>query len=773
MDNIVIVEGKGEELSIAKEAVFRQIRCDRENPLYETYSEEFEELLPEIRKLVKPRAAMGFFSYPGGLAGGIPAGKEVLYLIITVGPEVTELTSRYFEEGDYVKGMLADAMSSAAIGAFEEPVLRRLRELCEKRGVGIRKRYEAPGHVPMAIQKVAYDALNAKETLGLDISSGFMYDPVKSTCQVFEVSENPRVLHLTHGCSDCSNTDCPNRMESAVITVKDPAGDYEIAAVLGSNLLTVLRENGISVSAPCGGAGRCGKCVVRVLLGEIEATADSQRFFSQKELAEGKRLACKSIVNGNCTIEILSQAEEEMLAVGAETESETVIKSKIETETKTKTKTVAEARKAETCKEEPCGIAIYIGTTTLAFALVSLRDGKTLVTHTAINRQRRYGADVITRIEAADNGKAKELQDSIREDLRDGIRKLLSDNTIDCSTVKAAAIAGNTTMLHLLMGYPTKGLGVYPFTAHTLELEERSLFEIFGKEWEEGKDLPGRLAELWDLPVFLFPGFSVYVGADIVSGVYSLDFHKSEKINALIDLGTNGEMAIGNKERLLVTSTAAGPAFEGGNITCGIGSITGAISNVTIAINTKPTVILKTIGDEAPIGICGTGVIETVSELVRNELVDETGMMDEEYFEEGFPLAEKDDGGQILFTQKDVREIQLAKSAIRAGLEVLLKRFGINYEGLSHLYIAGGFGYYLDAGKAAGIGLIPGELLPKTRAVGNSSLNGAIRFLREWWEADPLSDLVQLAKQGEEIGLSSDPDFNDFYMEYMMFEEED
>ena len=332
-------------------------------------------------------------------------------------------------------------------------------------------------------------------------------------------------------------------------------------------------------------------------------------------------------------------------------------------------------------------------------------------------------------------------------------------------------------MLHLLMGYPTQGLGVYPFTAHTLALEERPLSEVLGLSGE-GEGLNRPLSELAGLPAFLLPGFSVYVGADIVSGVYGLDFQRSEGVNALIDLGTNGEMAIGNKDRLLVTSTAAGPAFEGGNITCGVGSIPGAISNITIEINKKPDVILKTIANEKPLGICGTGVIETASELVRNELVDETGMLDEEYFDNGFFLAEKANGEPIVFTQKDVRELQLAKSAIRAGLEVLLKRFGISCEGLDRLYIAGGFGYYLDIEKASQIGLIPKDLLPKAVAVGNSSLSGAVKFLKEWWRTlpdpteAPLGELTRLAKQGEEIALSSDPDFNDFYMEYMMFEEQ-
>ena len=189
------------------------------------------------------------------------------------------------------------------------------------------------------------------------------------------------------------------------------------------------------------------------------------------------------------------------------------------------------------------------------------------------------------------------------------------------------------------------------------------------------KGLPG---ELKDIKTVLLPGNSAFVGADIVSGLYSCGFHGNEKICALIDLGTNGEMAIGNKDRLMVTSTAAGPAFEGGNIKWGVGSVRGAIAGVHIENGTTE---IKTIGDtHKAVGICGTGVIEAAAELLRNGLIDETGAMSEDYFDDGFPLAINEKGEEISFTQKDVREIQLAKSAIRAGFETMLKRYGADYE---------------------------------------------------------------------------------------------
>jgi len=241
----------------------------------------------------------------------------------------------------------------------------------------------------------------------------------------------------------------------------------------------------------------------------------------------------------------------------------------------------------------------------------------------------------------------------------------------------------------------------------------------------------------------------------------------------LIDLGTNGEMAIGNKEKILVTSTAAGPAFEGGNISCGVGSVSGAISDVVIdgdcvnGDNTGQGVSVTTIGDKLPVGLCGTGVIAMVAELLKNELVDETGLLDEDYFDDGFVIAKDADGEQLVFTQKDVREMQLAKAAVRAGLETLLLRYGVDYDGVDKVYIAGGFGFKMDLDKAIAIGLLPEELKGKVEAVGNSSLAGAKEAVLVKTATEEMEHICKIAK---EVGLSSDKNFNEFYMDAMMFE---
>jgi len=380
---------------------------------------------------------------------------------------------------------------------------------------------------------------------------------------------------------------------------------------------------------------------------------------------------------------------------------------------------------------------------------MDMESGRAVQTYTAINRQRAYGADVISRIKASCEGAKAALKESIREDLNRGIRWLMEKTGMTQEQVRGIVIAGNTTMIHLLMGYDCAGLGVYPFTPVNIDLIRGGSREILGGDL--------------DAPVSVLPGISAYVGGDITAGLLECGFDRSEEISMLIDLGTNGEMAIGNRERILVTSTAAGPAFEGGNIQWGTGSVAGAISSVEIK---NGRVRIHTIGEREPVGICGTGVLETAAELVHNGIADETGLLDEKYFDGGYPLAVGKDGKTICFTQQDVREIQLAKAAVRAGLETLILRYGIHKEEISHIYLAGGFGFHLDMQKAVRIGLLPEEFEGRVRTVGNSSLGGAVRFLMEEGAEDRLERMRGVTS---EIGLSNDRDFHAFYMDYMFF----
>lgn len=504
------------------------------------------------------------------------------------------------------------------------------------------------------------------------------------------------------------------------------------------DLLTQLRDQGVYISAACGGKGRCGKCRVQVTKGAGEPSEADVQCLEPEELSAGWRLSCTMYPKEDCQIRIVSVDESEFAVVASHQEDEV----------------------GNVQEEQGYDIAIDIGTTTIAIELVGRESGRALHTVTAINHQRAYGGDVISRIQASNDGELESLKESIRKDLYEGICRLLKESGAVPERIGKIAIAGNTTMGHLFMGYSCETLGVYPFTPVNIKTITERFEEVFRKQIKEG----GQDAPRLFVDVILLPGISTYVGADISAGLLACNFDKLEKPCLLIDLGTNGEMAIGCRDRILVTSTAAGPAFEGGNISCGMGSVPGAVCNVSVQ---EGNVKVETIGGKPPIGLCGTGVIETVYELVKEELVDETGMLEEDYFDDGFPLAQTAGGEPIVFTQKDVREIQLAKSAVRAGLETLLKRYGIGYEEVDRVFLAGGFGYRVDLKKAVGIGMLPEELEGQTIAVGNSSLAGAGDYLTQ---KDAGERLERIIASSCEVELSSDKDFNAFYTEYMFFE---
>nr|WP_242829434.1 ASKHA domain-containing protein [Butyrivibrio sp. WCD3002] len=473
------------------------------------------------------------------------------------------------------------------------------------------------------------------------------------------------------------------------------------------NLLEIMREKGWRIHADCGGRGTCGKCRVRFISDAPEPLDIEKERLSAKALREGVRLACQTRVCGDFTVEI-DDTDDAMEIASIEIAS------------------IEESDISE-MPQNPV-VAMDIGTTTLAAALLDPDRKKIIKAVTGVNHQRSFGADVISRIQAANQGKGDELKELIRSD----IKELVSSFGVDESIPEI--ISANTTMQHLWQGLSCETLGVAPYTP---------------------VDISCRTVD----GCTLLPGISTYVGADIVSGIVAVGMDQSEKPCVLIDLGTNGEMAIGNKDRIMVASTAAGPAFEGGNISCGTAGIPGAVSSITID---EGTVKYETIGDQAPVGLCGTGVIEIVYELLKEGLIDDTGFLDEDIDENGFRIAE-----QVLFTQKDIREVQLAKAAIRAGFETILQAYGIDYDQIGTVYLAGGFGLKINLEKACGIGLLPEELLERTYAVGNTSLKGAVQFA---FDQGGIRDrFIKVASSSEEVSLADSSVFQEEYMDRMYF----
>ncbi len=358
------------------------------------------------------------------------------------------------------------------------------------------------------------------------------------------------------------------------------------------------------------------------------------------------------------------------------------------------------------------GISIDIGTTTLAGALALFEnDGteKIISTQTAVNSQKTYGFDVISRIRAAEDGAAEDLTRLLRKDAGEIISHLITDAGVD--NIAGVSIAGNATMVHLLMGYEVSGLGRYPYETVVTGPITTTIGTIF-----DGLDA------LNNIPVYIMPGTGAFIGGDIISGLFACGLPVEKETDIFIDLGTNGEIAVSDGSVILTSSTAAGPVFEGGSIKCGVPSTNGAICG--IELNNAFEITYETINKLPPTGLCGTGVIEMTAELLKNELMTKDG-----FLEEDFLIAKTPEGKKIVFTPEDVRQVQLAKAAIRAGMDMLLEKIGRYYNDVSKVFLAGGFGYHVDPMKAAVIGMIPEELAEKTVAPGNTSLAGAIRFL--------------------------------------------
>lgn len=716
-------------IRINKENVLELIDCYADSPVYDEVSADLEEIIPIAYEMLTPVAVLKFgdFSKYESIEHGTGEGKA-LFCIESVGEEISRLAANFFDRGNYVKGMLADAIADDCLFQLDHLLEERVKAICKEKNYGVIKRLEAPQDVPIEIQKTAWEVTRAEEEIGLKIKESYMLDPIKSNCQVYLLQEGCNEFRTEHDCSRCPKTECKMRhCDKVLITVQKEDTTVSIEGNCGQTLLEIFRNTNIYIDAICAGRGTCGKCKVQFLEGCPIPTKEDENFFTEEEVANGWRLACKAIIQRECVVSIEMSGEEKYAVV---------------------TEYASERKPQQSAEKSYYGIAVDIGTTTIAMQLLELHSKTIEDTYTAINRQRSYGADVISRIQASNEGKKERLRQSILEDLEQGIEELHSRNHV---TVKEIGISGNTTMISLLMGYSCEGLGAYPFTPVNIDAVEADYFTIFGNHRHTCK-------------LRILPGISAFVGGDITAGLLACGFDRKEKVSILVDLGTNGEMAIGNQDKIFVTSTAAGPAFEGGNIICGTGSIPGAISHVTYKNNGFE---LETIGNQEASGICGTGVIDITYELLKQKLIDETGLLNDKFFEDGILLA-KSKESEIRFYQKDIREIQLAKAAIRAGLETLLVNYGVGYDEIDDIYIAGGFGYKMDIDKAIGIGLFPKACKNKLKAIGNSSLKGNLSYLTEKDAKERMRKITQLS---EEVSLAASSTFYELYLQHMCFSE--
>ena len=384
----------------------------------------------------------------------------------------------------------------------------------------------------------------------------------------------------------------------------------------------------------------------------------------------------------------------------------------------------------------PYVLAFDIGTTTVVAYLMDGHTGQLTATASCKNPQGQFGADVISRIEYALEGGSDALQSCIRDTMTQLTRELCAKERIPLQQIGAVAIVGNTAMHHLLLGIDPKPLVTPPYMPNVfdaLELDRGCMVRIL-------------------------PNIAGFVGGDTVGCMVSTRFDQLEELSLMIDIGTNGEMVLGNRDRRIACSTAAGPAFEGAKISCGMRGAEGAVDHVW---QENGHVHYHVIGDAAPEGLCGSGLLDLIAVLLELEIIDESGYLEDKEYK----LCDN-----VVLTQKDVREVQLAKAAIRAGIELLAEKLGSDVADIQKVYLAGAFGNYLTPASACRIGMIPPVLLDRIVPIGNAAGEGSKLCAlnrKEYLYSQ------RLAKETEFLELASLPQFQDCYVDALEFSEED
>jgi uncharacterized 2Fe-2S/4Fe-4S cluster protein (DUF4445 family) len=619
-------------------------------------------------------------------------------------------------------------------------------------------------------------------------------------------------------------------------------------AAAGVNLRLLLQRHDYEIDTPCNGYGTCGKCKVRINCGVLpEATAAERRIFDPSELAAGYRLACQITIdrdmevflenpeisaqiatgvhlkelplapgftkklitlapasledqrpdsqrlsdtivleNEICELDLLRQLPEVLhssMRVSLPTSQESKDQpSPVNCQPSTDLTATLFFYRDKLTGVEPgdttaslFGMAVDIGTTTIAAYLFCLTTGERLATYSCLNPQKKYGADVISRIQHTlenDSG-LDELHDTLIDGINRAARELAQNAGISGSAIDAVTFAGNTTMIHFLLKLPPHNIAVAPFipvTTQALTIKAANL----------GLRLNRNAVAL------IIPSVAAYIGADTVAAVLASGMDTHAEPALLIDFGTNGEIVLGNRERMLACSAAAGPAFEGAGIRDGVGGIRGAIDSFSLS----PQPAYTTIGGTKPVGICGSGLIDILAELNRAGVIDATGRLESDprilrslraglterlTTVEGMAawiVAYREESAthrDIVITQKDIREFQNAKAAIAAGIKVLAQQAGLELQDISRVYLAGGFGNYIRTASALDLGLIPPGLRDRLEPVGNAAGAGAIAVLLS---GEALTHAQTIRERIKYLELSACREFNDFFVDSMFFGEE-
>ncbi|PYS96056.1 MAG: metal-binding protein [Acidobacteria bacterium] len=590
----------------------------------------------------------------------------------------------------------------------------------------------------------------------------------------------------------------------------------------GTTLFHAAAWIGQPVESTCGGRGTCGKCRVRILEGTSPVTPADISHLGAEELADGWRLSCQAEVRGDMTVHVprlLSTPKTAMFGVGRQVLLDpNVHKIHLKLpepdlhDQRSDFKRLRDALLEEgfamsadlpalralpkalraadwdftavLCGEallavepgdttrEAFGIAFDLGTTTVVGTLLDLNTGEARGVASTLNAQAVHGGDVLSRISHTMSRREglEELQRMAGLSINSIIERLTGEAGVPLDRLYEITVAGNSTMLHLLMGIDPEPISVTPFTPAV----------------DHGLSVPASDIGLAIHPrgrAYLFPDIGAYVGGDIVAGLLATALPRGDRMRLFVDVGTNGEIALGSEARTVCTAAPAGPAFEGAEISCGMRATTGAIEGVRIG---EDGVTLQTIDDAPPVGLCGSGLIDAVAELYKRGLMDATGRMRGAEEMAGrlpaslasrlvtlggvraFVLAtpEETGGKPVLFSQKDVRQLQFAKGSIAAGIRVLMNVMGVAPDDLQEVMLAGAFGSYIHPDSARIIGLVPAVPLGRIRAVGNAAGEGAKIALLSYREREAAE---AMPSRVEYVELSGRPDFNDIFMGVLGF----
>jgi uncharacterized 2Fe-2S/4Fe-4S cluster protein (DUF4445 family) len=597
----------------------------------------------------------------------------------------------------------------------------------------------------------------------------------------------------------------------------EPEGQ-EVRVPSGTPVFDAASWNGIAIDSTCGGHGTCKKCKVRVLEGELPVSAVDPRAFTPDELAGGWRLACRAPARGDLVIEVpplQTRPKAALVGVGRHvilrpsvqkrhleleepsledqrSDLQRVMDALDDLEPRVELPVLRTLGKllresdfdvtAVVCDDllidlEPgdttarrFAMAFDLGTTTVVATLLDLETGQPAAVQSMLNRQQPFGADVISRVSATmlDEGALDALQARAQETLAQLTQEVCAEAGVDPGEVYEITLCGNVTMTQLALGMDPEPLSMAPFIVTTHEFPQLLAADL-------GVPVHARA------PAFVFPSLGAYVGGDIVSGMLATGLTRDKRVRLFIDVGTNSEIALGNQEGVVATAAPAGPAFEAAQIRCGMRAAEGAIEGVSL----DEDIALEVIGDIEPVGMCGSGLVDAVAELVRVELLDHSGrFVDDETAaslspvlaprltkigdERVFVLAWKGDDptASVYLTQRDVRELQFAKASIATGWKILFAELGMAPEEVSQVLLAGSFGQYLAPAAAIRIGLVPRIALPRIVSAGNVAGEGskiAALSLRERAEARSILNEVRY------VELSGRSDFNDAFIDQLAF----